>query len=437
MPIAPANPPPHDQDVRKWSLLGVILLASAAASAADRATIASTKFLSLTPTERNLAVYDAFWDTVVTNYYDPSLLTTPRLRELRATWRDRAASEALPTHLYSVVFSGITAQLPESHVAAEFPAVREMDTFTPRDQGAGFTWTEVRRAGLKYSLVSEVAPGTPAADAGIRPGWRVVSSGSLASAEGSDLQFTGEFIPLDATAAQAWESGALAPADGDDAKIVRIAFNHREVTARPRFETRRLAGGVRYLRFDLFGADDDMEPVLAAVDQASEAGLILDLRWNGGGLSNQLQRLAGALLGDSTVIGTFHSTRGVEPLVATRLTRLYQGPLVVLIGPSSGSCAEMLAAAIQDHQRGQLLGRMTNGSVLVSRLFPLPDGGLVLVPISDFRTSNNRRLEGVGVTPDIRVMPSAEDLSGKRDAALERAMEVLRIGSTNARTTAR
>jgi C-terminal processing protease CtpA/Prc len=59
----------------------------------------------------------------------------------------------------------------------------------------------------------------------------------------------------------------------------------------------------------------------------------------------------------------------------------------------------------------------------------------VLVPISDFRTSNNRRLEGVGVTPDIRVMPSAEDVSAKRDAALERALEALRMGSANARAT--
>jgi carboxyl-terminal processing protease len=421
--------------VRKWSLLPAILLTSAATLAADRATIASTKFLSLTPTERNLAVYDAFWDTVLTHYYDPSLLATPKLRELRATWRDRAANDPLPAHLYGVVFSGITAQLPESHVAAEFPAVRDMDTIAPRDQGAGFTWTEVRRAGLKYSLVSEVTPGSPAAEAGIRPGWRVVSSGSLAGAEGGDLQFTGEFIPLDAHAAQDWERGALKPADGDDTKIVRIAFNHREVLPKPRFETRRLAGGVRYLRFDLFGTDHDMDPVLAAVGQANDAGLILDLRWNGGGLSNQLQRLAGALLDDSTIIGTFHSTRGVEPLVATRLTRLYQGPLVVLIGPSSGSCAEMLAAAIQDHQRGKLLGRMTNGSVLVSRLFPLPDGGLVLVPISDFRTSTNQRLEGVGVTPDIRVMPGDDDVTGKHDVVLERALEILRSAPSAARTT--
>ena len=382
-------------------------------------------------------MYDAFWDTVLTHYYDPSLLATPRLRELRATWRDRAANDALPSHLYGVVFSGITAQLPESHVAAEFPAVHDVDTIAPRDQGAGFTWTEVRRGGLKYSLVSEVTPGSAAAEAGIRPGWRVVSSGSLNSAEGSDLQFTGEFIPLDDGAAQAWERGMLEPAEGDDEKIVRIAFNHRESTSRPKFETRRLAGGVRYLRFDLFGADEEMQPVLAAVEQATDAGLILDLRWNGGGLSNQLQRLAGALLDDSAIIGTFHSTRGVEPLVATRITKLYQGPLVVLIGPSSGSCAEMLAAAIQDHQRGKLLGRMTNGSVLVSRLFPLPDGGLVLVPISDFRTSNNRRLEGVGVTPDIRVMPGEEDLANKRDAAIERAQEFLRNASSPARTTAR
>jgi C-terminal processing protease CtpA/Prc len=69
---------------------------------------------------------------------------------------------------------------------------------------------------------------------------------------------------------------------------------------------------------------------------------------------------------------------------------------------------------------------MTNGSALVSEAFPLPDGGFARVPISDFITTTGKRIEGVGVTPDIRVMPTLEDVRAGRDATLERAVNLLR-----------
>jgi C-terminal processing protease CtpA/Prc len=190
-------------------------------------------------------------------------------------------------------------------------------------------------------------------------------------------------------------------------------------------ESRRLGTDISYLRFDAFGDDAFMAPVFKALDEAGPAGLILDLRWNGGGFTHQLQRVAGVLLADGVLLGTLQNSKGIEPMTASAAAKRYAGPLVVIIGPSTGSSSEILAAAVRDYKRGQLVGRMTNGSSLVSQGFPLPDGGVARVPITDFRTSTEQRIEGVGVVPDIRVMSTLEDARAGRDPAVERALSLL------------
>jgi RES domain-containing protein len=83
-------------------------------------------------------------------------------------------------------------------------------------------------------------------------------------------------------------------------------------------------------------------------------------------------------------------------------------------------------AAVKDNARGPLLGRMSNGAVLKGHLFPLPDGGQVQVPVSDFVRAGDRRIEGVGVEPDIRVIPSLAEIHAGRDPVVERAVLELR-----------
>jgi carboxyl-terminal processing protease len=167
-----------------------------------------------------------------------------------------------------------------------------------------------------------------------------------------------------------------------------------------------------------------MAPVFSVLDETGSSALILDLRWNVGGLAVQLQKLAGVLLGE-VPLGTLQNSHGSELLLATKPARRVDGPLVLLIGPATGSCSEILAAAVQDYQRGRLIGRMTNGSTLVAQGFRLPDGGVIQVPVSDFRTTRDQRIEGAGVTPDIRVMPTLDDVRAGRDVAVERALALL------------
>jgi C-terminal processing protease CtpA/Prc len=68
---------------------------------------------------------------------------------------------------------------------------------------------------------------------------------------------------------------------------------------------------------------------------------------------------------------------------------------------------------------------MTNGSAIDTTVFPLPDGGLMSVPTRDILTSTRQRLEGVGVRPDIRVLPTLADVRAGRDPTLALAVRVL------------
>ena len=422
-------------------MLAALLIATPAL-AADTVSHPTAEFLTLPQSQRNLAVYDAFWDALERNYFDPTLVTTPDMRELRLTLREYAETENRTSSFYKRILGEVAAQLPASHVGAEPPLKAEAPAkpATGKDSeleqklvrllayGPGYTGADVRRGTRTYGLVAEVMPGTPAEAAGIRPGWRVVRAASDLKLEDGAVKFAGEFVPLDGKLAQAWEKGELRPTVADQWKIVRITFDHKEIPVRAPIESRDLDMGVRYLRFDTFGDETFMNPVLESIGGAGAAGLIIDLRWNVGGIANQLQRVAGALLPDGATLGTMHNAQGKEVMAVTRSAARYQGPLVLLVGPGTGSGAEMLAAAVRDTQRGPLVGRMTNGSALVSEAFPLPDGGFARVPISDFTTATGKRIEGVGVEPDIRVMPTLEDVRAGRDTALEQALMLLQPG---------
>jgi carboxyl-terminal processing protease len=125
-------------------------------------------------------------------------------------------------------------------------------------------------------------------------------------------------------------------------------------------------------------------------------------------------------------VGTERSGRRISKLRTEKSARGYEGPIVALIGPYSASAAEIAAAALLDNKRGKLIGRNTKGAVLASEYFPLPDGGRVLMAAHDYVRSGDRRIEGVGVEPDIRVVPTLEEIRAGRDPVVERAVAELR-----------
>jgi carboxyl-terminal processing protease len=101
-------------------------------------------------------------------------------------------------------------------------------------------------------------------------------------------------------------------------------------------------------------------------------------------------------------------------------------PLVVLINEGSASASEIVAGAIQDRDRGTLVGTTSFGKGSVQNWIPLStDGGAVRVTIARWYTPDGRQISEDGLTPDIIVEITEEDFDQDRDPQLERAIEIL------------
>jgi carboxyl-terminal processing protease len=283
----------------------------------------------------------------------------------------------------------------------------------------------MHRGSKQVRVVTEVRKDSPAAEYGISPGWRVLSFDSEFDVLQKTVRFSGAFLPLEAATALAWEQGKLPDTSPEPDKVVRIDYTQRGLAVRLPFESRLVAKGVHYLRFDGFGDDQLMGPVYEALNHTGPDGLIIDLRWNSSGVTAQTRKVAGVLLGDGVTIGYQNDAGGAQAIQTSRPAHRFDGPLVLLIGPASGSASEILAAAVKARGRGKLVGRMTNGSAIDTTVFALPDGGLMSVPTRDILTSTRQRLEGVGVRPDIRVLPTLADVRAGRDPTLALAVRVL------------
>lgn len=423
-------------------VVGAVMLAGCGQSRQqDAASLPkpSPEFLALSPRDRNLAVYDAFFAQLESNYYDPAIFTSAQWQTRRAELRDKAAAAAAPVLLYNVL-AEIGNVFPESHAALTYPQNPSPDKPVPPDpdfrRKAEHLWTlktlgpgadvaEIRRGANKFLVVGDVWADTPAAEAGIRPGWRATEARVNLDFPADAVRFSGEFVPITADTTRALEHGNSADAIASDANVVHVKFDYRQIRWYKPLETRELDGGIRYVRFGEFGDGAAMKPVIDAINEAGPAGLILDLRRNSGGSEDEMKHLAATLLGGDTQLGSWRDRSGTTPIRSGTSRRIYTGPLAVLVGPLSASAAEVLAAAIQDHNRGILLGRTTLGAALRSKYFPLPDTGYVQVPIADYRRVSGGRIEGVGVEPDHWILPTLDEVRAGRDVVLERAIHEL------------
>jgi carboxyl-terminal processing protease len=429
-----------------WSGVGTALLVIAIGgwmtySDARKRDAVAAEIAAKPPREHNLAVFDAATDLLETHYYDSQLFTTPHWRQLESKWRDEAARTE-PRRLYVDVLFEFAEEFPESHVAFFFPPGMAEDVYktkvaakpldAPADiveclrYGPGYEAVTIRRGRDRPQVIDEVVRGSPAERAGISPGWIVLHD----ITEVSDARFKGEYLAVDPdTSRDIEKSGKLADEVRLTAQTVKVEFELEKCSSPDALSTQVLSNDVTYLRFDVFETMNVVEKSLEAIEAAGPAGIVIDLRRNPGGSLVHLQRVAGALLGDDVLLGTRRVANASEPMKSWRFRAPYRGPIAVLTGPSTGSAAEILAAAVQDQRRGKLIGRPTNGSVIPAEMFGLPDGGRMMIPVSDFVRSDGRRIEGAGVQPDIWVLPTLEDVRAGRDVALERALRELRSGT--------
>lgn len=390
--------------------------------------------------ERRLRVFDEVWEQVREHYFDPSLRGVD-WQEVRRSLRPRAAEAAGEGELYAVL-RRMLGTLHDPHTRVFEPG--ESDDW--RVQRYVSVGVAVRELAGEF-IVTDVERDSEAARAGLRAGDSIISvdgepPAALVARRLAE-QNEGDEGPARVAAAARLFDGP----SGTTASVVfrrageqkeRSASLRRETRTRvPSFESRRVRGGVRLVRFNIF------TPSVAAVFARALGGelkgaraLVIDLRDNGGGEAEAMADLASTLVEPGASLGRFTDRDGrvqLEPFTraslvssASTFTR-FRGPVVLLTNARTASAAEVFAASLREARRASVVGEATCGCVLgIRERHTLPDGGVLDISEMDYHTAAGTRLEGSGLSPDVLVAPTREDLSRGRDRALERAVEMLK-----------
>ncbi|MES2494515.1 MAG: S41 family peptidase [Pseudomonadota bacterium] len=189
----------------------------------------------------------------------------------------------------------------------------------------------------------------------------------------------------------------------------------------PARRLRRLNGGVLLLTFNQFDAGDDRWIRQAIEETLDLRGVILDLRGNGGGRDDVLDKVAGIFSREKRVLIRLTGKRTIEEKTRGSGAKAYTGPLAVLVGPDTASAAEILSHFLVEHSGAFGVGERTAGAVTGGVDHDLPGGGRLTIAEYDIRTDNGTRLEGNGFTPRYRVSAATTP----NDQALAKAVALL------------
>ncbi|MCX5780163.1 MAG: S41 family peptidase [Firmicutes bacterium] len=173
----------------------------------------------------------------------------------------------------------------------------------------------------------------------------------------------------------------------------------REIISLPVVSSEMLTNHILYLRINSFASNtaDLVQQELAR--HPDTAGIILDLRNNGGGYVQAAVALGQEFL-DQGPIMWLQNRAGTQPINLDG-TATYRQPLVLLVNQGSASASEIIAGAFQDQQRAVLVGETTFGKFCVQSLADLGDGYVLKYTTDYFLTPTQRLLNKIGVNPDI------------------------------------
>ena len=169
----------------------------------------------------------------------------------------------------------------------------------------------------------------------------------------------------------------------------------------------------------------DVSKLLNELIDEGVDGIIIDLRENGGGSLREVNELTGLFIEQGPTVQVRHSSKQVYRDGKRSSSAYYQGPLVVLINRLSASASEIFAGAIQDYQRGIVVGTQSFGKGTVQSLNPLKHGQLKITESKFYRISGEST-QHRGVIPDIE-FPASYDKEKVGESSLDNALSWDRI----------
>ncbi len=202
----------------------------------------------------------------------------------------------------------------------------------------------------------------------------------------------------------------------------------------PSVISKMLTNNIAYIQITTFGdtTASDLHKQLAALMAQNPKGLILDLRYNGGGVLSTAISVASEFIPSGVIVTEKAGNGKLTPhdAISGGLATNNSLPMIVLVNAYSASASEIVAGALQDTGRAKLLGVTTYGKGTVQLWIPLSNNktdnqGAVTVTIARWLTPKGNTIDKKGLTPDIVVQMTADDLKAGKDPQLDAAVQQL------------
>ena len=321
------------------------------------------------------------------------------------------------------------------------PAEYKVFKATRADGKAGIGATVSKRFG--YAAIVSVIPGGPADKAG-------VSAGDII--EFIDGQSTHDMSLASVKARLSGEPGSRL-----DCSVIRTRKIEpqkitivRELVGVPAVQEQTMADGVGYVKAQVLnkGKAQDIATKIKSLQRQGAKKLILDLRNSSEGDEEEGVAVANLFL-DNGMIASVHGQKYDKvTYTADAQKKITDLPLVVLVNRGTAGAAEIVAAAILENGRGDVVGDKTFGEGSVQKLIEVPDGSALILSVAKYYTPKGKAIQENGITPnvpvaagdDLAALPDDEDGNApdepqktqpKEDDQLHRALEVLKTKKTS------
>ena len=396
-------------------LLLTVILALVVTSLGAGCNIPSLK--GPTPTPTQLGIVDEAWGVILDDYVD----------------KDKVDLNALSSSAIKAMLESIHDPYAAYFDAAEFKNIEEINL-----QGTyGGIGAMVTIRDGQVTIIAPIAA-TPAEKAGIKPGDKILAidgnSTAGMSLEEAVLKIQGK--PGTKVTVEILHKGEQTPIT---LVITREEINLPSVypeiipgnatpTTTPLPTITPLPNGIAVITITYFSerTGDETATALRNVLASGAKGIVLDLRDDPGGVLDSAVTVASQFLKEGIVLYALDSNGNKETWDVKPGGLATNVPLAVLVNSNTASASEVVAGALQDYGRALLIGNQTFGKGSINHFRQLSDGSAIYISIGRWYTPNGRQIEGNGLTPDIVVNTTEQDIQQGKDPQLDRAIEYIK-----------
>jgi carboxyl-terminal processing protease len=262
-----------------------------------------------------------------------------------------------------------------------------------------------------YIVIVSILPDSPAEKAGLR--------------SGDIVEEIADFTTREMSVGQA--NSLLAGAPGTTVKVALVRRGKTEpqpvtltraVVPVPHITGDKIDDGVAYVRIPSLqtGAAAELRDKLQQLDRQGLHKLVLDLRDCARGPVSEGIAAAQLLISSGTIASLKGQTVSRQEFDAAPDKAIWRGPIAVLTSPSTSGAAEIIAAAVGDNHRGDVVGERTFGAASEQKIIPLEDGAALVLTVAYYYTPENKSILENGVTPTAEVAMTPPELGGEDQA---------------------